>query len=133
MNIMRSRVACNFTRVAAETRIRPRSSGSALHKKVRRIKPLMRCTALTVGGDEGARVLVAARDELEKQVGVAVGVGEVADLIDDEEAWAGVVAKPPAQCGIAVERGEIAEHVAGGGKQHGMAGGDGLVSDILGD
>jgi hypothetical protein len=27
-------------------------------------------------------VLVAARDELEKQVGVAVGVGEVADLID---------------------------------------------------
>jgi hypothetical protein len=36
----------------------------------------------TVGGDEGARLLVAARDELEKQVGVAVGVGEVADLID---------------------------------------------------
>src|SRR5215470_17611671 len=87
----------------------------------------------TVGSDERARLLVAARDELEEEVGVAVGVGEVADLIDDEEARTYVAAQAPAQCGIAVERGEIAEHVTGGGEQHGMAGGDGLVGDVLGD
>src|SRR5215471_14335592 len=84
----------------------------------------------TVGGDDRARLLVAARDELEEEVGVAVGVGEVADLIDYEEARAYIAAQAPAQCGIAVERGETAEHVAGGGEQHGMAGDDGLVRDV---
>src|SRR5262249_31223790 len=87
----------------------------------------------TVGGDDRARLLVAARDEFKKEVGVTVGVGEVADLIDDEEARTYVAAQAPAQRGIAVERGEITEHMAGGGKQHGMTGDDGLVSDILGD
>jgi hypothetical protein len=38
-------------------------------------KYLVRC-------HDGAVVLIAAADELEEQVGVAVGVGEVADLID---------------------------------------------------
>src|SRR5215470_16414336 len=50
----------------------------------------------TVGGDERARLLVAARDELEEEVGVAVGVGEVADLIDDEKARTYVAAQAPA-------------------------------------
>jgi hypothetical protein len=35
-----------------------------------------------VGGDEGGFGLVAARDDLEQQVGVAFGVGQVADLVD---------------------------------------------------
>jgi hypothetical protein len=34
-----------------------------------------------VGGDDGARLLVTTRDELEEEVGMAVGVGEVADLV----------------------------------------------------
>src|SRR5262249_57309417 len=68
----------------------------------------------TVGGDERARLFVAAGDELEEEVGVAVGVGKVADLIDDEEAQTYVTAQAPAQCGIALESGEIAEHVTGG-------------------
>jgi hypothetical protein len=50
-----------------------------------------------VGGDEGAGVLVAARDELEQEVGMAVGVGEIADLIDDEQARTYVAAQAPAQ------------------------------------
>ena len=37
-----------------------------------------------VGGDEGGLGLVAARDDLEEQVGVAVGVGQIADLVDDQ-------------------------------------------------
>ena len=35
-----------------------------------------------VGGDERALALVAAADELEQQVGVAVGIGEVSDLVE---------------------------------------------------
>src|SRR5262249_2833064 len=86
----------------------------------------------TVGGDERARLLVAARDELEEEVGVAVGVGEIADLLDDEEGRTYVAAQAPAQCGIALERGEIAEHVTVGGEQHGMSGGGGLGGEVLG-
>src|SRR3954468_22922875 len=37
-----------------------------------------------VGGDESAANLVAAGDELEHQVGMAIGAGEVADLVDDQ-------------------------------------------------
>jgi hypothetical protein len=36
-----------------------------------------------VGGDDGGVALVAPADEFEEQVGVAVGVGQVADLVDD--------------------------------------------------
>src|SRR5215468_11502612 len=50
----------------------------------------------TVGGDERARLFVAAGDELEEEVGVAVGVGKVADFIDDEEARTCVTAQAPA-------------------------------------
>ena len=35
-----------------------------------------------VGGNQGGLLFVAAADEFEQQVGVAVGVGQVADLIE---------------------------------------------------
>ena len=38
-----------------------------------------------VGGDHGALVLVTAADELEQQIGMAVGIGEVADLVDGQD------------------------------------------------
>src|SRR4029434_1037817 len=84
-----------------------------------------------VGGDDGARLLVAARDELEEEVGMAVGVGEIADLIDDEETGSGIVAQAPAQRGIAIERGKLAEHAAGGGEQHGVTAEDGLLRELF--
>src|SRR5262245_50610472 len=87
----------------------------------------------TVGGDEGARLLIAARDELEEEVGMAVGIGEVADLIDDEEEGTCVMAQPPAQCGVAVTRSEFAYDVAGRCKQQGMAVANGWLVNILGD
>ncbi len=37
-----------------------------------------------VGGDEGGFVLVAPGDDLEEQIGMAVRVGEVTDLVDDQ-------------------------------------------------
>ncbi len=62
-----------------------------------------------VGGDQGAFGLVAAADQFEQQVGVAVGVGEIADLVDDQQVRGGVVAESAAQGGIAVEGGQFAE------------------------
>jgi hypothetical protein len=50
-----------------------------------------------IGRDQGALVLVAARDELEQQIGMAVRVGEVSNLVDDQECWIDVVAQAPPQ------------------------------------
>jgi hypothetical protein len=63
----------------------------------------------TVGGDEGAFLLVAAADEFEQQIGMAVGIGEVSDLVDDQETGAGIMAQAAAQSGVAIEGGEVAE------------------------
>jgi hypothetical protein len=37
-------------------------------------------------------VLVPAADEFEQQVGVAIGIGEIADLVDHQKTGAGIVA-----------------------------------------
>src|SRR4051812_26011006 len=84
-----------------------------------------------VGGDQRAPDLVAARDQLEHQVGVAVGVGEIADLVDHQQLGPGIMAQAPAQSGIAVERAKITEQLTGAGEQHGTAGDQRLMRDIL--
>ncbi len=78
-------------------------------------------------------MLVAAADELEQQVGMTVGVGEITDLVDDEEVGASIVAQAPTQGGITVERGEVAEQLAGAGEQHGVAVDQGLMGDVAGE
>jgi hypothetical protein len=40
--------------------------------------------------------LVAAADQLEQQIGVAVAVGEITDLVNDQQVRGGVVAESPA-------------------------------------
>ena len=45
-----------------------------------------------VGGDEGALGLVASIQQLEEKIGVAVGVGQIADFVDSEEVRCGVTA-----------------------------------------
>ena len=37
-----------------------------------------------IGGDDGAFLLVAAADQFEHQVGVAIGVGQIADFVDEQ-------------------------------------------------
>ena len=64
---------------------------------------------------------------------MTIGLGEVADLVDDEQMRAGVMAQTAAQSRIAVECAEIAEQLAGAGEQHGVPAGESLVSDVLGD
>ncbi len=84
-----------------------------------------------VGGDQRALGLVAARDQLEHQVGMAVGVGQVADLVDHQQLRPGVVAQAAAQGRVAVERAEVAEQLAGAGEQHGVAVDQRLMGDVL--
>jgi hypothetical protein len=43
-------------------------------------------------------VLITARDELEQQIGMAVRVGEISDLVDDQECRVDIMAQPPSQC-----------------------------------
>ena len=76
---------------------------------------------------------MATADELEEQIGVAVRVGEVADLVDHQERGAGVVAQAAAQRGVGVERGELAQELAGGGEEHGVPAQHRLVGDVLRD
>ena len=64
---------------------------------------------------------------------MAVGVGQITDLIDHQESGGGVVAQAAAQSGVAVEGREIAQQFAGTGKQHGMAVEDRLMGDVLGE
>ena len=88
---------------------------------------------IAIGGDDSALCLVAAADKLEEQVGVAVGVGQVSDLIDDKERRSGVVGQAPSERGGTVDGGEFAEQLAGTGEQGGVTVHDGVVGDIASD
>ena len=83
-----------------------------------------------VGGDERAVVLVPAADELEQQVGMAIGIGEISDLVDHQKTGAGIVTQTPAQGEIAVECGELAEQLTGAGEQHGVTVDECLMGDV---
>ena len=99
-------------------------------KCLRNAGPLSWLMAKTVGGDQCAALLVAAVDEFEQQVGVAVGIGQVADLVDDQQARGGVVAQAAAQGRVTVDGGQFAEQLACGGEQHGGPVDEGLVGDV---
>ena len=85
----------------------------------------------SVGGHQGGSFLVTAADQLEHQIGVAVGIGQIPDLVDCQELWPGVVAQAAAQRGVAVECAQIAEQLAGAGEQHRVTADQCLVCDIL--
>src|SRR5215217_7722731 len=66
-----------------------------------------------VGGNNGALRFVAAADQFEQQVRMAVGVGQVTDLVNYQQCWTGVEIKAAAQSRVAVERGHVAQQLAG--------------------
>ncbi len=86
-----------------------------------------------VGRNDRGLLLVAARDDLEQQIGMAVGIGEVADLIDDKQPGPGIQSQATAKCVVPVLGGQFVEHGGGVGEQHRMAGQHRLVGDIAGD
>lgn len=66
-----------------------------------------------VGRYDCRACLIPAADEFGQQVGMAVRVREVADLIDLQDVRRRIVVQTPTQRRIAVERRELAEHLAG--------------------
>jgi hypothetical protein len=50
---------------------------------------------VSVGCDQGAFGLVAAADQLEEKVGMAVGVRQVSNFIYDQKRWGSVMRQPP--------------------------------------
>jgi hypothetical protein len=52
-----------------------------------------------VGGDDRGAVLVAAADDVEEDVGGAAVAGQVAELVEDQERWAGVPLQPALEGG----------------------------------
>jgi len=71
--------------------------------------------------------VVAAGDHLEEEVGVAVAVREVSDLVDTQKFGRGVATQAPRQRGRALLRGEVGEHVARAGDAYGVALDEGVV------
>ena len=72
-----------------------------------------------VGGDEDGVVEVSACDDLEEEVGIAVVVVEVSDLVDGEELGAGEATQSAGEGCVGVLGGELVEHVRGGGESGG--------------
>src|ERR1700753_3929132 len=72
-------------------------------------------------GAEEERLLcvVAARDDLEEEVGVATVVREVADLVDAQKVRHRVTVESSCERRGGLLAGEIGKHVAGGGEADG--------------
>src|SRR5271157_712188 len=64
-----------------------------------------------VAGDDDGALLVAAGDDLEDEVGVVAGQGEVAGFVDDQDGGAQVAAELAAEVAGGVGGAELADHV----------------------
>jgi len=72
----------------------------APHNSLVRIKPVMRCTALQVGGDDDALALVPGGERVEEQLAARAVEGHKAQLVDDEHVDAGQPTLEPAQLAL---------------------------------
>ena len=86
-----------------------------------------------VRGDQRALVLVAPADQLKQQIGILAGIRQIPDLINDQQRGPGVVAQSGAQCLLAVQTGQFAQQLAGGGEHDGMPLQHRLMCNILGN
>lgn len=50
-----------------------------------------------------------------------VGVGQVADLVDDEKCWSGLMGQAPVKRGGTIDRGQFAQKLARASEQGGVA------------
>ena len=81
--------------------------------------------------DEDRHGEVPAGDDLEEEVGIAVVVVEVPDLVDGQKLRAGEATQSPGEGGVGVLSGEFVKHVGGGGESGGEAVEDGVVEEVL--
>ena len=84
-----------------------------------------------IGRDEDRHGEVPAGDDLEEEVGIAVVVVEVSDLVDGQKLRAGEASQTPGEGGVGVLGSEFVEHVGGGGESGGEAVEDGVVEEVL--
>lgn len=83
-----------------------------------------------VGGEEDrAPAQVAVVDDVEQHVGGVGPIGEVADLVDDEDVRMDVLGERLPQAAIAAGGGEIVDELGGGGEERRGAVLDGAVGD----
>ena len=57
--------------------------------------------------DYGGALLAAAGDDIEQQIGMAIAIGEVADLVDHQQLLAGVESELALEQAVAIEGGEL--------------------------
>src|SRR2546422_7680407 len=74
-----------------------------------------------VGGEHEALAFVAAADDLKEEVGGPRVVGQVADLVDDEEGALAVVVQPAGQAARRLLTAEVEEELGSGGEEHVVA------------
>jgi hypothetical protein len=87
-----------------------------------------------VGRDHETFFLMPAADDLEEEVRVAAVVGQIPDLVHDQQRNLGAVEAQAAVEGAGgVLGGEVKQELAGGDEADGVAGEHGLVADVLGD
>ena len=87
-----------------------------------------------VGGEDDRAVFVAAADDLEEEISVTAVLREVADLVDHEETGAcGVVVQAAIETARRFLSAEIEEKLRGRHEEHGVAGVDRFVRDVLRD
>ena len=77
-------------------------------------------------------MLVATTHQLEQQIGVAIGVRQVADLVDQQQIGRGLVAQAAPQGRIAVQRRQIAQQMSGGDEERRGAGQYRLIAQVAG-
>ena len=86
-----------------------------------------------VGREHETLPFVPSADDLEEEVGGAGVVGEVPELVEDQEAPLAVVVEPAREAARGLLAAEIEQELGGGGEEDVMAGEHRLVRDVLGD
>ena len=84
-----------------------------------------------IRGEHDAPLFVAARDDLEEQVGISIVEGEVSNLVDHEEALLGIMAQLSIERARRLLRAELEEKLRGRDDEDGVPGEDRLVGDVL--
>ena len=85
----------------------------------------------TVGGYDGWLEFVTAVDDIEQQIGVAIGVGKIPNFVNNQYVRMRIVFQSASQCVVTILSGQVAEHLGGIDEQRAMALHHGMVGDVL--
>ncbi len=86
-----------------------------------------------IRGQDETLPFIPAADDLEEEIGRAGVVGEIPELVEDQEPTLAVVVQPAGQTARRVLAAEVEQELGGGGEEDVMPGEHRLVGDVLGD